>query len=246
MALAADIRTLRDCTLAELNAVHDYYTETIFAWKVVKDVVDGGTVFTVRNLSTGTVTAQNELVDKSRKYVSVHIAEATFQQFLGLFESFFFDLLRLWLLAYPRNLLARQVDFRTVLESPDKDAIALHVINRALNDVLYDRPANWFVYLEETLKIGCPADDEIARIAEAKATRDALVHNRGVAGKYYESKAGRLARCKEGDRVEVTDDYHRGVWDLLRKSSPMCATRPRPKCRDRVALFSPPPNPNVF
>ena len=35
MALADDIRTLRDRVLAELNAAHDYYEETKTAWDIV-------------------------------------------------------------------------------------------------------------------------------------------------------------------------------------------------------------------
>jgi len=47
-----------------------------------------------------------------------------------------------------------------------------------LNEVLYERPAEWFAYLQEKVKLGCPSAVEIERIAEAKATRDALIHNR--------------------------------------------------------------------
>src|SRR5206468_2578675 len=112
------------------------------------------------------------------------------------FENFFFDLLRLWLLAYPQSLAGKQVDFKAVLEAPDKDAIALLVVNKELNELLYDRPAAWFAYLEGKAKLGCLTSDEIDRFAEAKASRDVLVHNRGVATKTYESKAGKQARYK--------------------------------------------------
>jgi hypothetical protein len=58
---------------------------------------------------------------------------------------------------------------------------------------------------------------KIARIAEAKASRDVLVHSRGVAGKTCEAKAGSLARCKEGQRIDIPGHYHREAWELLRK-----------------------------
>jgi hypothetical protein len=67
------------------------------------------------------------------------------------------------------------------------------------------------------VKLGCPSADEIARLAEAKATRDVLVHSRGVAGKVYESKAGKLARYKDGERTDLPEPYHRETWELLRK-----------------------------
>ena len=44
-----------------------------------------------------------------------------------------------------------------------------------------------------------------------------LVHNRGIANKAYESKAGTLARHKDGQRIDVPERYHREMWELLRK-----------------------------
>ena len=217
MALADDIRALRDRVLADLVAAHDYYADTKIAWQVVQRVVRAGDAFSIRNTATGTVTTQADLVGKAGGYVAEQLAEATFQQFISIFENYFFDLLRFWLMAYPQNLIGKKVDFKAVLDAPDKDAITLLVVNKELNEILYDRPAGWFAYLEDKAKLGCPTPDEIERIAEAKASRDVLVHNRGVAGKTYESKAGRLARFKDGQRIGIPEHYHRETWDLIRK-----------------------------
>jgi hypothetical protein len=65
--------------------------------------------------------------------------------------------------------------------------------------------------------LGCPSAAEIERISEAKASRDMLAHNRGFANKIYESKAGRAARFKDGDRIEISEQYHREIWELIRK-----------------------------
>ena len=178
------------------------------------EVIQAGAAFSVRNTATGTVTTQADLAGKSRGYVVEQLAEATFQQFISIFENYFFDLLRLWLMAYPQNLIGKKVDFKAVLDAPDKDAITLLVVNKELNDILYDRPTGWFAYLEDKAKLGCPTPDEIEKIAEAKASRDVLVHNRGVAGKTYESKAGKLARYKDGQRIEILEHYHRATWNL--------------------------------
>src|ERR1051326_4276032 len=80
-------------------------------------------------------------------------------------------------------------------------------------------PRAGFSYLEDRAKLGCPTPEEIERIAEAKASRDLLAHNRGVVTKTYELKAGRLARSKEGQRMDIPDPYHRETWELLRKVS---------------------------
>jgi hypothetical protein len=217
MGLANDIESLRDRVLADLSAAHDYYADTQIAWRIVHNAVQVGAKFTHRNRATRTVSTQADLAAKARGYVKVQLAEATFLQFMSIFEDFFFDLCRLWLLSYPQNLFGRKVDFKAIWESPDKDALALLVVNKELNEVLYERPTGWFAYLEDKVKLGCPTADEIDRIAEAKASRDVLVHNRGIAGKTYELKAGTLARCKEGTRIDISERYHRATWELLRK-----------------------------
>jgi hypothetical protein len=217
MALADEIRALRDRSLAALDAAHDYHVETQFAWQVVRNSIRGGRSFTILNKATGTSTTQTDLVAKSRAYVATRLPEATFQQFLSIFEAFVFDFLRLWLTAYPMGLFRRMVDFESIWNAADKEAITRMVVDKELNEILYERPAGWFSYLEGRVKLGCPTADDVARIAEAKATRDALVHNQGVANRTYEAKAGAIARHREGERIDIPDDYHRATWLLLRR-----------------------------
>jgi hypothetical protein len=168
-------------------------------------------------MTTGTIATQEDLENRARGYIAGPLAEMTFQQFLSIFESFFFDLLRIWLTAYPGSLGKKMVDFKTILELPDKDAVTGLVVRKELTEVLYDRPAEWFAYMEDKAKLGRPTADEIERIAEAKASRDVLIHNMGIANKLYESKAGRRARFREGERLDIPEDYHRETWELLRK-----------------------------
>jgi hypothetical protein len=132
MALADDIRALRDRALTDLNAAHDYYTDTKIAWAIVGRVIAAGHTFSIRNTTTGTVTTQADLASKVRGYVAEQLAEATFQQFISIFENFFLDFLRLWLLAYPQSLSGKKVDFEAVLDAPDKEAITLLVVNEEL------------------------------------------------------------------------------------------------------------------
>jgi hypothetical protein len=217
MPLADDIRALRDRALADLNTAHDYYTDTKIAWLIVHNVVQAGNTFSIRNTTTGSVGSEADLAAKARAYVAVQLAEGTFQQFISIFENYFFDLLRLWLVAYPQNLSGRKVDFKAVLDAPDKDAIIFLVVGKELNEVMYERPTGWIAYLEDKAKLGCPSPDEIDRIAEAKASRDVLAHNLGVASKTYEAKAGRRARYTEGQRIDIPEHYHRQTWELIRK-----------------------------
>ncbi len=190
MPLADDIRALRDRTLAELTATYDYFTDSQVAWKLTREAVEGGKRFTLRSHITGTVTRATELVEKSEGYISGRLTEATFQQFIATFEHFLLELLRLWLTAYPGSLGTKTVEFKTILEAADKDAITAQVVDHELYQLLYKRPAEWFAYLSGRMKLPGPTKVDIDQFAEAKATRDVLVHNRGVANKTYLSKAG--------------------------------------------------------
>lgn len=203
--------------MAELRDAHDYFTHTKAVWEYIVEDTDGGGGLTIRNELTGSTTEPNELAMKADKYIKKELTEATFQQFITIFESFLFDLLRLWLTAYPQNLFGKKVDFRDIYESQDIDAITLLFVNRELNELLYDRPIKWFEYIEGKMKLGCPNADEIAIFAEAKATRDVLVHNRGLVTKTYAGKAGKLARYEIGEQVEIMEPYHREVWATLCK-----------------------------
>ncbi|HEX4792371.1 MAG TPA: hypothetical protein VH370_01180 [Humisphaera sp.] len=217
MALAADIQALRDRAIADLHSAHDYYTDTKIAWDIVRRFAVAGDTFSVQNDTTGTVTTQADLAGKSRGYVAEQLAEATFQQFISIFENFFFDILRLWLMSYPHSLGGKQLIFKDILDAPDKDAMTLLVVNKELIGLSYERPVDWFRYLNDKAKLACPTPTEIDQIAEAKASRDVLVHNRGVASKTYGAKTGNLARYKDGQRIDIPEQYHRQTWELLRK-----------------------------
>jgi hypothetical protein len=217
MALGDDIRSLRDRILAELNAAYDYYTDTKSAWELVAEYITIGKSFGVKNLATGTETTPTTLINRALGYVVNHLPEATFQQFIALFEHFFFELLRLWLRSFPQSLLRKQLEFKDVLDSPDKDGIIRLVVDKQLIDIPYKRPAEWFEYLEGLVKLDCPSADEIEYITEAKASRDVLVHNQGIANKTYVTKAGKIARYREGEKIDVPEAYHRRTWEMIRK-----------------------------
>jgi hypothetical protein len=217
MPLAQDIQSLIDRSLAALDEAHDYYTHTRAAWRLLQQVVDRGRKFTIQSSATGTKVDQQALVSRAHWYVQNYLTSATFQQFMSLLEDYLFDLMRLWLAVYPGSLSRKQIDVETVLRSPDRSAILLAVIDRDLADLRYQRVADWFRHLDRLVTLDCPSQDEIERLAEIKATRDVMVHNKGFANAIYVSKSGSRARFKDGERVEIPEQYHRESWDLIRK-----------------------------
>lgn len=217
MQLADDIRALRDRTLVAWTAAHDYYADSVFAWQLLTDAVLAGQPLAHVNPVTGTASAGADLAARSAEYVERRLAESTFQQFLSIFETFVFDFLCLWVKAYPQSVAKRQVEFQTVLDAPDKDAIVDAFVGKEVAAVLYDRPTAWFAYLEDRVKLGVPSRADIDIIAEAKASRDVLIHNAGVANALYLSKAGPLARYAAGERIDIPEPYHGAVWRALCK-----------------------------
>jgi hypothetical protein len=217
MVLADDIQALTTRTLSALEASHDYYTYTKRVWRLLQQIVKEGRKFAFRNLTTGTRVDEQVLLGRAQLYVTDYLVASTFQHFLSLFEDFFFELLRCWLVTYPASLSKKQVEMSAILKAPDKSAIVLTVVDRELNELKYERLADWFEYLERLAKLGCPTADEIETLAEIKASRDILVHNNGIANATYVSKAGSRARCKDGEKLEISEQYHRVSWDTISK-----------------------------
>lgn len=217
MALADDLRELSDHSLVALDEGHDFFTFSKRVWRLLQKEIKGGRKVTFKNRATGTAADQGMLSNLATPYVTDYLATAALQRFVSLFEDFIFDLLRLWLAAYPGSLAKKQIEFGTALQAPDKAALTLAVVDRELNELKYERVAEWFAYLERLVKLGCPTAAEVGRLAEIKASRDILAHNKGVANAVYVSKAGKLARCAAGEPLEISEQYLRQSWETIRK-----------------------------
>jgi hypothetical protein len=217
VALADDIRQLGVNAQAALTRVLDYYYQSRTAWELIEDDVRAGRTFTSRNLVKGTVANQAEILSRVPKYIKDYLTPAAFQQLVTIFEAWFFDLLSLWLAAHPGILYRRQVDLETILAAPDKAAVLQGVIDRELNDVKYRRVADWFDFMRKLVSVPGPSDDETAGLAEVKASRDVLVHNKSVVNAVYVAKSGAKARYAAGDILELPDPYFRGAFDLIDK-----------------------------
>lgn len=217
MGLAEDIRGVADRALSALDDAHDYYTYTKRAWGLMRQVVKEGRRFTFVNSQTGTRLDARALLVRSQDYIADNLASATFQSFVSIFEDFFFDSLRLWLAAYPASLSKKQLELGTVLKAPDIATVVLGVVDRELNEIKYERVADWFANLERLAKLGVPTADEVERLAEIKAGRDILVHNKGIVNATYLAKAGRGARFAVGQKLEIDVPYHLASWESINK-----------------------------
>jgi hypothetical protein len=216
MPLADDIRRLRDRARAELVAAHDYFTYSESAWDLVRDAAaDPALAF--RNRVTGSAASGRALARLARQYAARHVAEATFQQYLAVFEVFVGDLLRLWLAAYPRAIGGKTVTLADALDAGDLAELTRRLVDHEVAEVTYKSPRKVVEYLAHRIGLAPPPAADIDQLAEAKATRDVLAHNRGVVDAEHLKKAGPPARFAAGERIELPKPYHRRTWELLLK-----------------------------
>jgi len=94
MSLGDEIRLLGHRTLAAMDESHDYYTFTKRVWRSFDEAVKAGEKFTFRNMATGSRVDERWLIANSEHYLSHYLRSAVFQQFVSLFEEYFFGLLR--------------------------------------------------------------------------------------------------------------------------------------------------------
>ena len=144
------------------------------------------------------------------------LISASFQQQIALFEYFVFDAVRLVLCDEPKRLPAnKKVDLAVITSATTREQIIQDLVERELNELRYKGVGDWFAYLEQYVNGVAPSAEVTSQIAEAKATRDLLVHNRGVINEVYLRKAGQLARGKIGEVVPMPPEYRAQNWRLL-------------------------------
>lgn len=236
MPIGDDIRTVAERAERDLIRVADFLAHSEFVWGSFEDFVAKGHPSRCINEVTGNTADQHELIRLSSDYLSDYLKPYTFSRCVAIFETFLFDLLRLVLRHNPWQLGKKQIEFSVVLNAADRDAVILAVVDRELNELKYEKLKDWFDYLNKAVRIDCPTAEEIEVLAEIKATRDILEHNAGIANDVYVTKAGRLARYRPGQHVELPDPYHRASWQTVRKVVDDVANA-------AVARLAPPPPP---
>ncbi len=234
MPLANEVRDLADRILGRLDEVSDFYLHTAQAWGVVRQLADEGRSVGIVETGSGQEVRAEDLGVMSKHYISVHLAESAFKSLSGLLEDWIIGLTRLSLTAYPVQLDAAsseamersraqrreeiQVPLSEILAAPDRAAILGGVIERVVRELAYRRPAQWFRFLDNRVNLGCPDENHRGELCEMKATRDALEHNRGLAGADYIDKAGNFARYTVGEMIQIDEPYLLRCFASLRQS----------------------------
>ena len=217
MSLKADVESVRDFTIASLAAAHDHFVYAKKLWRVADvEVRRRGRRIILSNPVTGSRIAENDLLLIAQTSANEYLPSATIQQFTSLAETFLTDVLRLWLSAYPLHLKG-QMDVQAIVAAPDKDAILRQFIDQYVLSMGYKRPSEWFKHLNAIVSLGAPTQSDVEQFSELKATRDALVHSRGVATAIYIEKAAALARTSVGKPLDIPENYVHDSWRICRK-----------------------------
>jgi hypothetical protein len=217
MSVVDDLRAILQRANHDLDAVHDFFEHSKIVWESFGLLVDKGHTVASRNRETGTPIDEVGLLRLAPQYTRNYLITFTFRQFVSSFEAFLFNVLHRLLLHNPWQFAKSQLEFEAVLRAGSRDEVISNIVLKQLNDLKYENVREWFVAVNKAVKLDCPSDEEIDLLAEIKAVRDILEHNSGVVNDIYLRKAGKQARYKAGDSVEITDSYHVESWRLIKK-----------------------------
>jgi hypothetical protein len=226
MLIVDRVRDLTSRIRGELLRASDYYTHTETAWRLVESLVLAGREITIENADTESKVDGPILARLAQSYVAGYLAGSVFQHYVSLFEDYTLGLIGFWLMAHPKGIAGlddnedddklkrtdKSVPLGFITDNPDRESILRAVIDRELDRLKYRRLAAWFEYLEKRAQLGAPTRDQLSEI---KASRDILVHNRGIVNRTYLSKSGTRARYADGDRLEIIEPYLKETWLLI-------------------------------
>jgi hypothetical protein len=213
-----EIDALATHTQNDLDDLFNFGAQNDLIWEDFAKRVREGHTLTTRIIETETEVTEQNLINLYPRYKITYLHGLSFVQLTSVFEAFLFDFLRLLITNDPRHLAQKkQIEVGVALSVADRGALVLLIAERELNELKYDRPRAWFDYMSKIVKLGCPTEDEIERIAEMKAVRDLLIHNSGVVNKTYLDKAGTKARYAVGDPVVMDRPYFNDCWELAKK-----------------------------
>ena len=179
-----------------------------------------GAVFVLQNPTTGTIVGPTQLVTLSVRYESVRLAESVLQHFVALFEDFVFELLRLWLSAYPGGIPKKDkkpVNLAMVIDAPDRVAL-LQTRHRPRIERAQVRAADGLVPLSERPRQARLPD---RRAGRAPRRDQGLARHPGPQPGRRQSDVpgqGRQARSRYrlGQRLEIPEPYLHDTWLLIR------------------------------
>ncbi len=157
---------------------------------------------------------KEQLIQRFDYLTHTQIATNGIYQLAMLVEAMLSDIVRKIVLAYPGKLGSKkQVGLASVLKANSLEELRYQATNSLINELSYKSPRDFAVEVKKFTSVNlleCPA---YHIYMEMKATRDGLIHNRGIANEIYESKAGSHARVKAGTELPINQIYFLEVYE---------------------------------
>jgi len=218
------IKDLIERTIDEFKAVYKFRELTLFAFYIIREkltklkespITFNYSEHTNIGLSTEKI-SPGSLPNILESYEKHYANELCLQYIVSIFENFVFDLMKDIMIKYPKQLNEqKEIKVGIITNQNSMDELIYLLIDQELSALKYKNLKDWIDRLKKMVSITGPSTDEVKKISEIKATRDLLVHNKGIVDETYIKKAGKLARYKKGERIEVSYDYFLSSWGLL-------------------------------
>lgn len=151
---------------------------------------------------------KDQLMGRYQYLAFNQLSENGIVQLVTIVEAALSDIIRSVVLKYPKKLGGkRSLAIKTVLEATSIEEIHVRATDELINELSYKSPTEFADAIKAILPVNlleCPA---FHKYIEVKASRDILIHNRGIANSVYERKVGTHARVKEGMFLPVDVQY---------------------------------------
>lgn len=213
------LRNLEACAVSNIERLQDFHVLTGYSYDRYSKMVEAGHLSgSVKNIRTGTNLDVAQVAKQLLKYLDDDLLRVVIYQVISDFEAFFFDFLELIVRNNPHALSQqRHVTVSDVLNNSDMDHLLKYIIQKELHELQYKNVYDWFTYLQKLIHLKSIGSEDVGRIAELKATRDAFAHNEGIANDIYISKAGDRARAEAGQRLTLSRPYLYDSADFLKR-----------------------------
>ena len=233
------IGKLRANVHSHLNNTHIWSSIAIQALKYNisdKSLIEKGkfVIPSTNGKSKAVIRNTEDITSIMSKAIKSDIYKSIFITNIAEMEAFLSDLVYTILHFEPRRILTsvpakdivriKEISLEEFITCSNQQELLAKIIDRQVANLLYAKPYSQFIYLEKILDIKIEVDLQ-SKWFEIKATRDLLVHNSCIINKIYLEKAGKFARGRVGEAIEVDKDYFEESLVVMKSLSGKMSSR---------------------
>jgi len=131
-------------------------------------------------------------------------------------ESYISDTLKEILISFPGKLESKNIKLESLANHGSTIGVITEMAEKYLNELNYKSFQDIIKICSKILQFDTNLDQElIGKITELKATRDIIIHNKGIVNETYLRKSAYHARGRDGDEILISADYLKDGVDLM-------------------------------